>query len=39
MEGDIRSDTSEDISEEINGTTTNNVPNHTSKPSLRQKQN
>ncbi|OXU26390.1 hypothetical protein TSAR_013424 [Trichomalopsis sarcophagae] len=38
MEGDIRSDSSEEISEEINGTTANNV-NHTSRPNTRQKQN
>ena len=38
MEGDIRSDSSEEISEELNGATTNNV-NHTTKPNLRQKQN
>ena len=39
MEGDIRSDSSEEISEEINGAATNNI-NNTSKPSIvRQKQN
>ncbi|XP_014211823.1 ceramide synthase 6 [Copidosoma floridanum] len=39
MEGDIRSDSSEEISEELNGAATNNVGNHISNSNIRQKQN